>query len=93
MFLFSTYGVALAFAAFPFLSYLVASHSPEHLSLVLRYFRLFFSPPLRKRLNSIEKVEGLSLFDTSFARRDSLRPLNKTGRVVLFHWSWGSVKV
>ena len=34
LFLFCTYGVPLAIAAFPFLSDLLASHSSEHLSLV-----------------------------------------------------------
>ena len=42
LFLFSTYGVPLAIAAFPFLSGLVASHSSEHLSFVSLCF-LFFS--------------------------------------------------
>ena len=37
----------------------------------------FFSPPLGKSLNIIEEHEGLSLVDTSFAPRDSPRPLNK----------------
>ena len=35
------------------------------------------SPPLGKRMNIIEKVEGLSLVDASFAPRDSPRPLKK----------------
>ena len=35
----------------------------------------FFSPPLGKSLNTIEKNEGLRSVDTSFARRDSPRPL------------------
>ena len=34
-----------------------------------------FSPPLGKCLNIIENIEGLSLVDTSFAPRDSLRPV------------------
>ena len=36
-----------------------------------------FSPPLGKSLNIIEKIEGLLLADTSFARRDSRRPVKK----------------
>ena len=39
--------------------------------------RILVSPPLGKILNTIEKNEGLSLVDTSFAPRDSPRPLNK----------------
>ena len=35
---------------------------------------LFCSPPLGKSLSIIEKVERLSLVDTSFAPRDSPRP-------------------
>ena len=42
LFLFSTYDVPLAIAAFPFLSRLLESHSSEHLSFVLLSF-LFFS--------------------------------------------------
>ena len=38
LFLFSTYGVPLAIAAFTFLSDLLASHSSEHLSFVLLCF-------------------------------------------------------
>ena len=48
-----------------------------------------FSPPLGESLNIKEFLEGLSLVDTSFYPRDSPRPLNKTCRVTLFHWSYG----
>ena len=36
-----------------------------------------FSPPLGKRLNIVEKLEGLSLADASFAPGDSSCPLKK----------------
>ena len=42
LFPFSTYGVPLAIAAFPFLSDLPASHSSEHLSFVLLCFDLLY---------------------------------------------------
>ena len=48
----------------------------------------FFSPPLGKSLNIFETNEGLSLVDTSFAPRDSPRPVIY---VAVFHWSWGSL--
>ena len=38
-----------------------------------RFF--FFSPPLGKSLNIVETIEGLSLVDTSFAPRDSAKPV------------------
>ena len=39
--------------------------------------QLFSSPPIGKRLNIIEKIEGLSFVDKIFAPRDSPKPLQK----------------
>ena len=39
--------------------------------------QFIFSPPLGKSLNTIENFEGLSLVDTTFAPRDSPKPLKK----------------
>ena len=44
---------------------------------VVQYLFIFSSPPLEKILIIIiEKIEGLSLVDTSFAPRDSARVVN-----------------
>ena len=43
-----------------------------------------FSLPSGKLLNIVEKFEGLSLVNTSFAPRDSPRPLYKSGHVTVF---------
>ena len=45
--------------------------------------QFFFSPLLGRSLNIIEKIEGLSLVDTSFAPRDNPRPVIFFGHVTL----------